>query len=140
MGKVSRYGAVVVILSNDDIGAVGLAEVADLLYDSPENLVVHPRCVDRVVSPRSIGVTGGVGLFRPEDRQIWLLVRQDVIDEHIREVTKSLSRKRSAAIERVGGLPVVQPLNSNWSSRIAVVVRERKRARFVGVHRVLWKG
>ena len=136
MCNVTGHRAVIVILGDDDVGGLFPAELAELFDDPAQDLVVHPGRVDRVVRSRPVRVIRGVRLLRPEDRQVRLLVGQDVIHEHIGQVSEAAPGQRAAAVERIAGLSILEPLNGNWSGRVAVVVRERQRTRLVGVDAV----
>src|SRR5947208_260957 len=80
-----------------------------------------------------------IRLLRPEDRQVRLLVREDVVDEDIAQICEGAARQRSSSVEWIGGLPVVEPLNGNGSCGITIIVGERQGARVIGVDRVSWK-
>ena len=83
MRQIAGNRTVIVVLGDDDVGRLLPAELAKLVHDAAQDLVVHPGGVDRIVGPRSIGVIGGIRLLRPEHGQVWLLDRQDVVDEHV---------------------------------------------------------
>ena len=86
MRNVAGYRAVIVILGDDDVGGLFPAKLAELFDDPAQDLVVHPGRVDRVIGAGPVRMTGGVRLLRPEDRQVRLLVWQDVIHEHVGQV------------------------------------------------------
>src|SRR5439155_26238190 len=54
MSDITRDGAVIVILRDDNVSGLLPAELADLVDDSAQDLVVHFRRVDRVVCSRAI--------------------------------------------------------------------------------------
>src|SRR5947209_16360110 len=131
MSEVARDGAVIVVLSYDDIRRVIPAELAQFVENAPQNLVVHPGRVDRVARSGSVSVIGRVRLLRPEDCQVGFLDGKDVIDEHICKVCEAPSGKRATTVERIARLSVPKPLNSGRCRWIAVIGLKRQSTRFV---------
>src|SRR4051812_31697946 len=82
---------------------------------------------------------GGIRLLRPEDGQVRLLVRQNVIDENVRQIGVAAPGKRASAVEGIGGLPVHEPTNGNRSGRVAVIIGERQRTPFISIAAVARK-
>jgi len=73
----------------------------------------------------AVCVIRGVRLLRPKDREIRLLIRKNVIDEHVGQILEPTPRKGARAVERIRGLPILEPLNRNGSRRVTVVIGER---------------
>src|SRR5207248_3387471 len=60
---ITGHGTVIVVLSDDDVGCLLPAELANLGDDPAQNLVVHLRRIDRVVRPGPIRVIRRVRLL-----------------------------------------------------------------------------
>src|SRR6266850_1105157 len=101
MGDVTRNGAVIVILGDNDVGG----------FVPAEDLVVHAGRVLGVARSRTVRVIGGIRLLRPENRQVRLLVGQDVIHENVGQVREARAGQRATAVERIGGLSILEPPN-----------------------------
>src|SRR5262245_18315265 len=130
----------IVVLRDDDVGALLPAELADLVHDSAQDLVVQLRRIDRVVGPGSVGVIRGVRLLRPKDGESRLLLRQNVIDEDVSQIREPTPRKSPSAVERIRGLPIVELRNGYGGRRVTVVMGERQSTSIVGVERVPRQG
>jgi hypothetical protein len=89
IGNVTGHRTVTVILGNDDVGGLFPTELAQPLDNSAQDLVVHLGRVDRVAGSWPVRVVRGVRLLRPKDRQVRLLLGQDVVHEHIGQVSKT---------------------------------------------------
>ena len=63
MRDITGDGTVIVVLSDDDVGHLLPAELADLSDDPAQNLVVHLRRINRVVRPGSIRVIRRIRLL-----------------------------------------------------------------------------
>ena len=133
MCNVTGNRAVIVILSDDDVGGLLPTKLTDLGHDSAQDLVIHPGRIDRIDGPRSIRVIGGIRLLRPEDGQVRLLVWQNIVDENVRQVGEAAPGKRSSAVEGISGLPILESLNGNRSCRVAVILGERQRTRRIRI-------
>ena len=111
MGDVTRNGAVIVILGDNDVGGFVPAESAELFHDPAQDLVVHAGRVLGVARSRTVRVIGGIRLLRPENRQVRVLVGQDVIHENVGQVREARAGQRATAVERIGGLSILEPPN-----------------------------
>src|SRR5436190_1140143 len=81
-----------------------------------------------------------VRLFRPEDREVRLFRREDVIHEYVGQIREPTPRKGAGAVERIRGLPIGQPLNRNRSCWVAIVISQCQGSSAVGVDGVPRKG
>ena len=122
------------------ISVVCSSRATDLVHDATQDLIVHLRGVDRVVCPRAVRVIRCVWLLRPEDREVRLFRREDVIHEDVGQIREPTPGESPGAVERIRGLAIVEPLNRNRSRWVAIVTREYQCSRAVGVDGVLRKG
>ena len=136
MGDITRDGAVIVVLRDDDVRGLFPPELTNLVHDATQDLVVHLRGIDRVIRSGAVRVIRCVWLLRPEDRQIRLFRRKDVVHECVGQVREPAPRESPGAIEWIRGLPIVEPLNRNRRCWVAVVTGEHQCSRAVRVDSV----
>src|SRR5207244_10752852 len=70
MGDITRDGAVIVVLRDDDVRGLFPPELTNLVHDATQDLVVHLRGIDRVIRSEAVRVSLCVWLLRTEKRQI----------------------------------------------------------------------
>src|SRR5207245_10031131 len=78
---ITRDGAVIVVLRDDDVRGLFPPELTNLVHDATQDLVVHLRGIDRVIRSAAVRVIRGVWLLRPDGRQIRRWRRTQLADD-----------------------------------------------------------
>src|ERR1700720_1890373 len=81
-----------------------------------------------------------IRFLRPEDCEVRLLVRENMVHKDVSQICESAAGKSSSSVKWIRGLPILEPLNGNRSRGITVAIGKRQGARVIGVDSVPRKG